>query len=503
MPKFHDQLREASLENVAGNPTLLPTGKFWIDTTTAVGLPKFHNGTEVKEFVTVDATQTFTNKTIAAASNTISGLQHGTHVDEPAAAHGVTTIAGLVEVQTFTNKKLDGGTASANNEWILPKDTTVNLDLLADVQASFGYDTTTDKPVFNTGAGWQVIGGASLLNELSDVVELSSTEGQQLIHDGSTYVNADMANNNLVINGCMKIMQRADYDTTPVVVVHNTFTLDRWKTKIGIVTANTQRLSTGQPAALTTSKSLRLTATSTATGNIGYRTFIEMDDTFINKTLTLSAYVKSNNANTRLGYYNGTSTVYSATSHTGGGGWELLTITYTMSGSLATTMCQVGVYTVSAAGADVAISTNDYLELTGVGLYFGSIAYPFQPRLIADEYNRCQRYYFKTYDYGVYAGASSVNGLLVEQGGDNVVGNTNTSSTFNFPVGMRISPVITYYDQVGNASRVTYGIANGTITNNQNPTLTAAASNANQARFGITLPAGNNGFQMHFVADAE
>lgn len=51
-----------------------------------------------------DDAQTLTSKTIDAEDNTILNLKHGTEVDNPTAAHGVGTVAGLTEQQRFENK---------------------------------------------------------------------------------------------------------------------------------------------------------------------------------------------------------------------------------------------------------------------------------------------------------------------------------------------------------------------------------------------------------------
>ena len=64
----------------------------------------------LKELVNIDSAQTLTNKTITAAGNSITGLQHGVGVDNPTSGvHGVVgTLVGNSDLQTLTNKTIVG-----------------------------------------------------------------------------------------------------------------------------------------------------------------------------------------------------------------------------------------------------------------------------------------------------------------------------------------------------------------------------------------------------------
>lgn len=63
-------------------------------------------------------------------------------------------IVTISDVQVITAKDIDGLTASDTNRITLPKDTTTNLDALADKEGTLAYDITANLPTFNNGAGW-------------------------------------------------------------------------------------------------------------------------------------------------------------------------------------------------------------------------------------------------------------------------------------------------------------------------------------------------------------
>ena len=72
-----------------------------------------------KEILTDADTQTVTNKTIDASSNTITNLTHGTEVDNPSSGvHGVVgSVVGTTDTQTLTNKTLTSPTIGTNSTY--------------------------------------------------------------------------------------------------------------------------------------------------------------------------------------------------------------------------------------------------------------------------------------------------------------------------------------------------------------------------------------------------
>lgn len=138
-------------------------------------------GSEV-EIANVSSAQTLTNKTIAAGSNTISGLTHGTEVDNPSSGvHGVTgSVVGTTDTQALTNKDIDGGTASNTSRITIPQDTKANLDGLTRKEGTIVYSNDLDKLFVDDGTN---------LNEIGSGGEA----GKNYFSGGDFEINEDLA----------------------------------------------------------------------------------------------------------------------------------------------------------------------------------------------------------------------------------------------------------------------------------------------------------------------
>jgi len=215
----------------------------------------------------------------------------------------------------------------------------------------------------------------------------------------SNYVDPNILNDfnsNIIHNPIMQISRRGNFSVA-VSGVNDRIHHDRWKMQLGAVSGTYQENSSSQPSELPGSKSIKVTATSTATGDLGILQKIEEYYHFDGKQLTFSAYVKSNHLEARLLIYDGSSYVAVSNAHTGGGGWERLsgTFTYSSSGQLLAIVAIKG----APSGVLVPITSGDYIETTGVQLTNGSFLLPFQHRSRAIEERICDRYCLAFIDF--------------------------------------------------------------------------------------------------------
>jgi hypothetical protein len=189
---------------------------------------------------------------------------------------------------------------------------------------------------------------------------------------------------NLIINGDMQVSQRGDF-TTATVTTTNDYNIDRWQSDSNVVTETVQD----------TSRKIKYTATSTATGLLGGGQGIELTDSFLDaKTVTISAKVTSNNPNARISflYLGGANAWVGGTAHTGGGTEETLTLTVTLPSALTRVKVDVRICDTDGV-SNVAITNGDYIEFGEVQLEVGSVATDFEHRSYGEELALCQRYF--------------------------------------------------------------------------------------------------------------
>lgn len=147
--------------------TLTRTGNFDLNITTSaatsVTLPT--SGT----LATLAGVETLTNKNLANANNTLTGATAGsfTNTGTITLPTSTDTLVGRATTDTLTNKKYDGGTASATNVFIDSADTLANLTALTRIAGAHYYDTTNGVLVYDNG---------SVLTALAAQVDASPTQ---------------------------------------------------------------------------------------------------------------------------------------------------------------------------------------------------------------------------------------------------------------------------------------------------------------------------------------
>ena len=136
-------------------------------------------------------------------------------------------------------------------------------------------------------------------------------------------------------------------------------------------------------------------------------------------------------------------------------------------GAAAESWIDNGNSTTASANEDMLASTSNDWYITGLQMEVGefdanSIA-PFQHESFGDNLSRCQRYFCKSYDYDVAAGAANtVVGSIATRN----YAYTGDGSPFihgDFPVTMRDNPTVTTFDYAGNSGKIN-GPSNASIT---------------------------------------
>ena len=244
---------------------------------------------------------------------------------------------------------------------------------------------------------------------------------------------------NIIINGDFRINQR-NLTASAVAVTNGAYNIDRMKNYL-VGVSGTVALGDAEAVNGTYETPLKYTAGSTASGRIGGYQAVE--DYHYGETLTASAWVKSDNANARIVAYDG-STNTSSNTHTGGGAWELLTVTFTQRANPD----QLYIYTaiISATVGSVSIASGDYIYITKFQCERGSVATDFERLHKGEQLALCQRYY-QRWGYNDVTSGTDIGALTMWN-----LSTTACSSVQQFTTTMRGSPSISVVGTPVNSS---------------------------------------------------
>lgn len=173
------------------------------------------------------------------------------------------------------------------------------------------------------------------------------------------------------------------------------------------------------------------------------------------------------------------------------------------SGTLQTSWGALVDANTAAGQTNVASSTNNYWQVTGIQLEQNYQPTPFEQRPVGIELSLCQRYYEKSYSQGTSPGTSTDTGFVMA-----MVGGAQASSSgihdayLYFKTEKRGSPTMVIYDLVGNSNkcrRTTVGVANY-----DNQSVQDITGYNNGCYFRSSSGSGStNTISCHFTASAE
>lgn len=293
---------------------------------------------------------------------------------------------------------------------------------------------------------------------------------------------------NLIINGGFIVSQRGDFTSASSASINNYY-VDRWLAVVVTVTANKQHVLN-----TTYGNSFLLTATSTGSGRLGITQRLETQTYMLNTTVTLSCWVKSNNANARLYIYNDVDGTSTSSPHTGDGTWQKLTMSLALTSGW--TDFEVSSRIMSSTNTNVSITSGDYIETAQVQLELGSEATPFEHRPYGDELRRCQRYYQTSFLNTTVPTATVTNQVIYYPDATT----SYAQESVYFPVEMRAAPACTIYSGLSTTAN--------RIANRDNNTTEYTASGSGRTGGIFVTVSGQSvgqstGLGFHYVAQSE
>lgn len=357
-------------------------------------------------------------------------------------------------------------------------------------------------------------------------------------NDGSLQPSAPVGRN-LIINGDMQIAQRATSVTG--ITSTNYYTADRWRTDVTTAGTWTQTQDTDVPTGQGFANSLKLDCT-TADASLasGDRIFLGQRIEGFNvqslakgtptaKSITVSFWVKSNKTGTYIvELFDSDNSRQISTSYTisVADTWEKKTITNVgdttgvlandngiglmvqfwfaagsnyQSGTLSTTWGTSTNANRAVGQVNIADSTSNYFNITGVQLETSTVATPFEHLQYGQQLALCQRYYEKSYSIDVVPTTNTALGAVTLTVNSTI--NGYMAGSRPFVVSKRAIPTIIIYSPAGNSGTV----ADGNTTNFKTGTAlqTGTAGFSLQNNSGETWTPVSNLIYFHFIASAE
>jgi len=226
---------------------------------------------------------------------------------------------------------------------------------------------------------------------LLSTVEAGATTDQTKADIDALGING--VNKNWIINGDFQVSQRGAFTSATALTTSSVFHLDRFKSKHNNISGTlTHKLAQTVDGKVT--NTMLLTATAGSNGRVEGVQRIEATQPFVSQTITFSAWVKSNNASSRIIIHqNGANIQTSSNQHTGGGAFELLKGTVTCAANSGDLYLYAGIQ--AAGTGNVAIANGHYFEMAFVQVEHGSVATDFEHRSYGEELALCLRYFWK------------------------------------------------------------------------------------------------------------
>ena len=339
---------------------------------------------------------------------------------------------------------------------------------------------------------------------------------------------------NLIINGAMQVAQRS---TSTASITSDTYgAADRWRFLPSTQGTWTMSQENDAPTGSGFRKSTKVLCT-TADASPAAGDYVRLDQriegqnlqaikkgTASAEQLTLSFWVKSNVTGTYIvRFYDNDNTREVSASYTisSSATWEKKTITlspdttgafdndndvslilmfmlgagsnYT-SGTLQTTWAASTLANSAVGQTNLASTTNNYWQVTGVQLEVGDTATPFEFKPFAQDLEECQRYYEKSYAYETALGTGLAGGWV---GSVSSGASSGEMSGATFKVFKRATPTITLYNAVSGASGAVYRVSDAANVSASTNFLGAGAIGT------VSFTASANGYYYHYTANAE